>query len=587
MRTLRHLILALCLPALGLAQTPAELQEQREADFAELLTGVVLEGVTTVDGVEGLQPDSYTLTKVEKQKDGRWKFSAVIHYGKRPVPIAVALPVEWAGDTPVIIVKDMAVPFMGSYSAQVMFHGNRYVGMWSGKDHGGTIFGEIVRKDPEVGEEPADEDAPDKQSGGNWPSFRGPEASGVADDSPTPEFWDIEGEENIHWRIPVEGMAHSSPVIWGDRLFVTTAVRAAGDQELTVGLYGSVEPVEDQSEFSLELHCYDKRDGRLLWKRQAFEGVPAVPRHPKGSHAQSTPAVDAERVVAFFGTEGLFAFSHDGEPLWKRDFGLLNSNFFMMKSAQWGFASSPVLHDDRVVVQCDVDDQSFIEVLDATDGKTIWRKDREETSGWSTPTVYVGDERTQVICNGWKHMGSYDWTTGEELWRVAPGGDIPVPTPVVADGLVYLTNSHGSLQPIMAIDATASGVVSFEEEGREFMIWGTQRRGNYMQTPLIYGDLAYFCRDNGLLTCFDARTGDKHYSERIGGGTTGFSASGVAADGKLYFMSEEGDCYVIAAGDQFFEPEPFSLGEECMASPAISSGVLYFRTRGHLLAIGL
>ncbi|MGK0220429.1 MAG: outer membrane protein assembly factor BamB, partial [Planctomycetota bacterium] len=375
MRTLRHLILALCLPALGLAQTPAELQEQREADFAELLTGVVLEGVTTVDGVEGLQPDSYTLTKVEKQKDGRWKFSAVIHYGKRPVPIAVALPVEWAGDTPVIIVKDMAVPFMGSYSAQVMFHGNRYVGMWSGKDHGGTIFGEIVRKDPEVGEEPVDEDAPDKQSGGNWPSFRGPDASGVADDSPTPEFWDIEGEENIHWRIPVEGMAHSSPVIWGDRLFVTTAVRAAGDQELTVGLYGSVEPVEDQSEFSLELHCYDKRDGRLLWKRQAFEGVPAVPRHPKGSHAQSTPAVDAERVVAFFGTEGLFAFSHDGEPLWKRDFGLLNSNFFMMKSAQWGFASSPVLHDDRVVVQCDVDDQSFIEVLDATDGKTIWRKD--------------------------------------------------------------------------------------------------------------------------------------------------------------------------------------------------------------------
>lgn len=559
---------------------------QREAAFAELLTGVTLDGYTTLTGADGtlqnkeLKADSYTLTRVSKQDDGEWKFEAVIHYGGRPIPIAVALPVEWAGETPMIAVDDLAVPFMGSYDARVVFHGDQYVGVWSGDGYGGHIFGRVVANPEPAG------GVGGEQAASDWPSFRGPEAKGVSGGSATPTEWDVESGKNVRWRQPVEGLAHSSPVIWGDRIFVTTAVRLDGDQELRVGLYGDIAPVDDASEFRFEVHCYDKHSGEQLWKRVAWTGKPAIARHPKGSHAASTPAVDGQRVLAFFGSEGLYAYDLDGNPLWKKSFGVLDSGFFLQKTAQWGFASSPVLHAGRAIVQCDVQDQSFLTVLDAQTGEEIWRKDREETPGWSTPTVHMGAERSQIIVNGWKHMGGYDWATGEELWRVVPGGDLPVPTPVTADGLVYLTNAHGAAAPVLAIDLDATGTISFAEDKREFLIWGQPNRGNYMQTPLILDGLAYFCRDSGVLTCFDAKTGEKHYSERLGAGKSGFTASGVSDRRHLYFQSEEGEVHVLLPGPELRELASQSLGEETMASPAISDGVLFYRTRGHLIAIG-
>lgn len=418
----------------------------------------------------------------------------------------------------------------------------------------------------------------------HWPSFRGPGARGVAEGSATPVEWNVEAGENIRWKTPIPGLAHASPIVWGDRVFCVTAVKE-GKAELKVGYYGSVQPVEDESEHEFRLLCLDKASGEILWSRTAWRGVPAVKRHPKGSHAASTPATDGEHVVAFFGTEGLYAYDFAGKLQWKKDFGLLDAGWYRMPKAQWGFGSSPVIHAGRVIVQCDVQGDSFLAALDVATGKELWRTPRDEVPTWSTPTVHVGRQRSQIIANGYKHIGGYDLATGRELWRLRGGGDIPVPTPVVGHDLIFITNAHGRMAPIFAISTDAAGELSQDPAESEHMVWAWARRGNYMQTPLVYGDYLYCCSDLGIVRCIDARTGERIYRERLGGGRTVFTASGVAADGKLYFTSEEGEVSVLRAGPRFERRAVNEMGETCLATPAISEGALFFRTRGHLVAV--
>jgi len=577
------------LPTASLVQEADPNQAAREAAFARLLTGARLEGYTTLTDGDGnlmgteLEADSYDLAKVEKGEDGKWRFTALINYGGRPIPISVSLPVEWAGDMPVIDVEDMKVPFMGTYSARVLFDGDRYVGVWRGDGYGGHILGKVVR----ARSEEAAEEAGPSASSVHWPQFRGPQASGLAEGHALPASFDLATGENVRYRVAVPGLSHSSPVIHGDLLFLTTAIREDGDQDLRVGRFGDVAPLEDDSEFRYVVLCYLKATGELLWRREVWRGVPAVKRHVKGSHAQPTPACDAERVVVSFGSEGVYALDHDGELLWKRDLGVLDAGFFRDRTAQWGFASSPVLHGGKVVVQCDVQDQSFLELMDAATGETEWRVERDEAPGWSTPTVHVSGERSQVICNGWKAIAGYDLRTGETLWTAEPGGDIPVPTPVVADGVAFITNAHGRFQPIYAIDLEATGHVSLEEGQDEFMVWGVKKRGNYMQTPIVYGDAAFFCRDNGMLSCYDAAGGERLFAERLDEGRTGFTASPVGGDGKLFITNEEGTVITVRAGRTFEVLARSSLGDEFLSTPAISEGTIYFRSRGHLTAVGL
>lgn len=421
-----------------------------------------------------------------------------------------------------------------------------------------------------------------------WPSFRGEFACGVADDAPLPATWDVESGEGVVWKRPIPGLCHSSPIVWGDRLFVTTAVRDGddGDGELRVGLYGAIEPVADEAEHSFRLICIDRTNGEVAWDRECWKGVPAIQRHPKGTHAASTPATDGEVVVAFFGTEGLHAFSVEGEPLWSVDLGRLDAGFFMVRTAQWGFGSSPVLHGGRVYVQCDVQDQSFVLALDAKTGEQIWRTEREEESGWGTPTVVSSDGREQLVCNGWKHMGGYDLATGEPLWWLSGGGDIPVPTPVAGHGLVFLTNAHGRNSPVLAIDLAAEGELSIDPEESEGTVWGIRRGGNYMQTPIVYGDHLYCCKDMGVVTCFGAADGQEHYKQRLTAGV-GYTASPVAGDGKVYFTSEEGEVHVVKAGPEFELLGVVPMHEVCMATPAIAAGQIYFRTRSQIVAVGV
>jgi outer membrane protein assembly factor BamB len=416
-----------------------------------------------------------------------------------------------------------------------------------------------------------------------WPSFRGPSARGVAEGHVLPARWNVEQGENVRWKTPLPGLAHSSPVLAGGRLFVTTAVRKGAPAELKVGLYGDPEPVASEGEHQFVVLALDEASGRVLWQKTAWSGTPKHSRHPKSSYAASTPTTDGKCVVVNFGTEGLYCFDVAGELRWKVDLGACDAGPYNMQGVQWGFASSPVIHGERVFVQCDVLSQGFIAAFELASGKELWRTKRDEVSTWSTPTVDVREGRSQVICNGYKHIGGYDLASGKELWKLAGGGDAPVPAPVVFEDLVLITNAHGRLAPIYALSALAEGELTPEHEG---MLWCQLNRGNYMQTPLVYRDGLYMLSDAGVLACLDLATGEGRFRERLGSGQTGFTASMVAGDGKLYATSEEGTVYVLEPGEGLKVLAQNELGETCMATPAISNGVLFWRTRGQVIAIG-
>ncbi len=424
-------------------------------------------------------------------------------------------------------------------------------------------------------------------SAANWPQFRGPLAGGVDSSASAPVHWDMDSGENVRWRTPIPGLGHASPVLWGDRIYVATAVRP-GKADLKVGLYGDIESANDQDTHQWRLLALDKASGKIVWDKLAHEAIPRIKRHPKSSHCSSTPATDGKRLAAIFGSEGLFCFDMSGNLIWKRDLGPMASAYFQVPSAQWGFASSPVIHDGKVVVLCDVLTNSFIALFNLADGKELWRTPRKDVPTWGTPTVVKAGSQTQILVNGFSHTGAYEFINGSELWELDGGGDIPVPTPVAANGLAYFTSGHGRFHPMRAIRLEARGNIAPPDPGatNAAIAWAQARQGNYMQTPIVVGDNLYGCLDFGLLTCFDAKTGAIHYSERLGNGSEGFTSSPVSDGRHLYFASEGGNVYVVPAGNQFSVSATNQLGETCMATPALSAGTLFYRTREQLVAIG-
>jgi outer membrane protein assembly factor BamB len=421
----------------------------------------------------------------------------------------------------------------------------------------------------------------------DWPQFRGTKASGVANGFTTPTNWNVEAGTQVRWKTRIPGLAHSSPIIWGNRVYVQTA-QGPGKADLKVGLYGKIASVDEKDEQRWRLLALDKTTGAIVWDTLALERLPRVKRHTKATHCNSTPATDGERIVALFGSEGIFCFDTAGQLLWQQDLGPMDSGYYKVKSAQWGFAGSPIIHDGRVIIQCDVQEDSFVAAFDIKDGKELWRTPRKDVPTWSTPAIHQNSKRTQIILNGWHHSGGYDFTTGMELWKLTGGGDIPVPTPIFGHGFVYLTSGHGRARPMRALRLDASGDITPDSVGdtNATIVWAHARKGNYMQTPIVVGDNLYGCNDLGILTCFDARTGEIHYEERLEKGRTGFTASPVSANGNLYFTSENGGVFVVPATREFSITTINQLGETCLASPAISEGTLFFRTRHHLIAIG-
>ena len=420
----------------------------------------------------------------------------------------------------------------------------------------------------------------------NWPQFRGPQASGSVDGPAAPVTWNVETGENVRWQTAIPGLGHASPIIWGQRVYVATAVQP-GKPELKVGLYGDIGSVQESEPVQWRVLALDKPTGKVVWDTLGYEGVPRVKRHPKSSHCSSTPATDGRRIAAILGSEGLFCFDTDGKLLWKKDLGPMDAAYFAVPSAQWGFASSPVIHDGKVIVLCDVLKDSFLAVFDLADGKELWRTPRPDVPTWGTPAMIEAAGRKQIAVNGWHHTGGYEFATGKELWKLDGGGDIPVPTPIFSHGLIYFTSAHGRVRPMRAIRPEAAGDVTPPDIAltNAAIAWVHPRQGNYMQTPIVVGDRLYACVDTGVLTCFDALTGSIRYSDRLGSGGQGFTASPVASGGRLYFPSELGDVFVVAAEARLNVLATNKLGETCMASPAVSEGALFFRTRSRLLAI--
>jgi outer membrane protein assembly factor BamB len=422
----------------------------------------------------------------------------------------------------------------------------------------------------------------------HWPQFRGPASAGVADGSHLPDKWGAAGA-GILWKTRIPGLAHSSPVVWGDQLFLTTAISSLPDATFKPGLYGEGTASEDRTVHHWDLLSLDKRTGRILWQRTAYEGVPKEKRHIKATYANATPATDGRHVVAFFGSQGLYAYDLRGRLEWKRDLGRLDVGAYDAPDYEWGAASSPILYQDLVIVQCDQQKDSFLMALRLKDGSVAWRTPREELPSWATPNVYTGAgaRHAELVTNSPRFIRGYDPRTGKELWRLGRSSNITAPTPVFDRDLIVVMSGRRPNAPIFVIKAGARGDITLPEgaTGGGHVLWTRERAGSYMPTPLVYRGHLYVLRNQGILSCYDLRSGELAYEQRLPEVGSGFSASPVAADGKLYLPSEDGDVFVVRAGPQFEVIGRSAMGQPFMASPAISEGVLFLRGERDLFAV--
>ncbi|NVO20716.1 MAG: PQQ-binding-like beta-propeller repeat protein [Bacteroidetes bacterium] len=421
----------------------------------------------------------------------------------------------------------------------------------------------------------------------NWPSFRGNQARGIGDGQYPPLNFDAVKGINLRWKTFIPGLAHSCPIIWKDKVFLTTAMGKDTSAAYRVGLYGDVVPVEDSSFHTWKIYCLDKNSGSILWEKKAYEGIPRVKRHPKATQANATAVTNGEYVVAIFGSEGMICYDLVGNEIWRKDLGILDAGWFFDEETQWGSASSPIIYKNSVIVQCDRSKDSYLAAYDLKTGRELWKTMREEISSWGTPTLYSGPTGDEIITNGSRFIRGNNPLTGEELWRLGPSSEITVATPVVMDDLIFVTAGYAPMQPIFAIKPGGKGNISIADSlnSGPFIQWRTRKGGTYMPTPIAYNGYLYTLNNNGTLTCYDAKSGEKKYRENLKDGEA-FTASPVAADGKLYFTSEEKGEIVVKAGPEFEQITRNPIGEICMSTPAISDGMIFIRGQHHLFCFG-
>ena len=416
----------------------------------------------------------------------------------------------------------------------------------------------------------------------NWPQFRGPGSSGSSDDPGLPVKWSQ--TENVAWKVPVSGLGWSSPVVWGDRIFLTSVESSDAKEAPKKGLYFGGERPAPADEHRWFAYCIDFKTGKTLWRREVHKGAPPVSRHMKNTYASETPVTDGERVYFYFGNVGLFAFDMTGKLQWEKRFTPVKTRY------GWGTAASPVLHKGRLYIVNDNDDKSWLAAFDKATGKQIWQADRDEKSNWSTPFIWENAKRTELIATGTNHVRGYD-LDGKVLWEFGGMSSIVIPTPFTQHGLLYLTSGYVGDQnrPVYAVKPGAKGDITLAkgETSSEFIAWYLPQAGPYNPTPVVYGDYYYTLLDRGFLTCHDARTGKEIYGKvRIDNAAGAFTASPWAANGKIFALSEDGDTYVIQAGPEYKLLGKNSLDEMSMATPAIVRGNLIIRTASNLYRIG-
>jgi hypothetical protein len=444
-------------------------------------------------------------------------------------------------------------------------------------DPGSTPATASVRADPDV----------PRSAPINWPSFRGANAAGVGDGQGVVTDWDVVSGRNIKWKTAIPGLGTSSPIVWDNRVIV---VAAASDEDTSfrTGLTGDVKPIETLPIHTFSVYSLDLTTGKVAWQREAFSGKPIVKRHFKSSQANATPATDGKHIVALFGSIGLLVcYDMNGALIWKKEIGALDSGWFLDPSYQWGHSSSPIIYKSSVIVQADQSRGSFIAAFDLATGRELWRAARaDEVSTWATPSIISGPKGDELVTNGTR-IRAYDPTTGALLWTLAPNSEIAIGTPVVHRDLAIVTAGYPPVRPVYAVRAGARGDISLAagKTASDAIAWSHDRDGTYISSPIVYRDQLYTLNNNGILTAYDANTGERIYRARVGGGGA-FSASPVAADGKLFLASEDGEVFIVQAGRQYVELGKRPMNEVTMASPAISNGLLIVRTLNHVWGIG-
>jgi len=417
----------------------------------------------------------------------------------------------------------------------------------------------------------------------DWPGFRG-DGQGISSETNLPLKWS--DDEGIKWKTPIPGAGPSSPIIWENRVFVTTAVADDPNvQTFRGGVYlGGDRRKPDDSEYTYNLICLDAGNGKILWDKAVKKQRPQTRRHTKNTYASETPVTDGKYVFASFGSAGLYCVDFDGKLIWQRDLGL------MRRRAGWGTAASPVLFRNTVIVNCDGDDESYITALDKTTGEPIWRTERNENASWSTPFLFQSGDRTIVVTNAMRRMRGCDASTGKLLWECAGGSMITIPSPVATRELVFISSGHNLLwrQPIVAVRPDASGDITPDkgQSSSHGVAWMHTTGGPYVTSPIALGDYLYIPIDKGYLTCYEALTGKMVYERQKLGDRNTITASPVAGDGKIYIQTEDGECYIIKPGPDFEILVVNKLDEVFCASPAVSKGRLFLRGRKHLYCIG-
>lgn len=423
---------------------------------------------------------------------------------------------------------------------------------------------------------------------GSWPSFRGREATGVSEKQHLPDTWNPATGENVLWRTPIPGLAHSSPIVWGDTVYVTSAISSRDKATFKPGLYGDGDASDDRSPHRWMLYAIDKKTGTIRWERIAAHGEPRNKRHIKSTYASASPATDGRIVVAWFGSQGIYAYDANGGLRWSVDLGRVDMGAYDIPAYEWGPASSPIIWNDLVIVQCDTQADSFLIALNAATGETVWKTDRQELPSWGTPTVVTTAAGPELITNASNFVRAYDPNSGKELWKLGGSSKITAPTPIFANGLHIIASGRAPERPVFAVKAGARGDLTLAKDrtSSSQVAWSKTGRGSYMPTPIAYRGIVYVLANNGVLDAYELETGTEIYRQRLSTVGSGFSASPVAADGKIYLSNEDGEMLVIEAGATFKQIAINSMGETLMATPALSDGVMYVRGASSLFAIG-
>jgi len=417
----------------------------------------------------------------------------------------------------------------------------------------------------------------------HWPQFRGPEARGIASGTNLPDRWSA--TENIAWKTDLPGRAWSSPIVWGNRVFLTTAINRGELETPKKGLYlGGNRPEAPKVPQEHKVICLDLISGKVLWEQSVHQGPPQGPIHIKNSFASETPVTDGERVYAYFGNLGLFCFDLEGSPAWSRRFEprpIRNG---------WGTAASPVLHGDHLYIVNDNDAESYLLCLEKRTGKEIWRVIRDEKSNWSTPFVWRNDRRTEIVTAGTEKVRSYD-LNGQLLWWFTGMSKITITTPYENGGLLYVSSGYVNdpRRPLCAIRPGASGDISLgpDQTGNEFIAWCQPQGAPYNPTTLVYDGLLYVLYDRGMLGCFKTGTGEPVFERQQIPEGKHFTSSPWAYDGKIFCLNEDGVTFVLRAGNKFELLHNNRLADDdmCMATPAIVGDRLLIRTDKRIYCI--